>query len=96
MRPFVLGEYLPGIDCQSDAELESNVREQTRPCYHPVGTCRMGSGRDAVVDASLRVHGIGSLRVADGSIMPTQISANPNAAIYAIGEKAADLIMAAR
>ncbi len=96
MRPFVLGEYLPGIDCQSDAELEANVREQTRPCYHPVGTCRMGSGRDAVVDASLRVHGIGSLRVADGSIMPTQVSANPNAAIYAIGEKAADLIMAAR
>jgi choline dehydrogenase len=95
MRPYVLDEYIPGAACTTDAELEANVREQTRPCYHPVGTCRMGADPQAVVDAALRVRGVDGLRVVDASVMPTQVSANPNAVIYAIGEKAADLILSA-
>ena len=52
----------------------------------------MGRDRMAVVDPQLRVHGLDGLRVADASIMPAIVSANPNAAIIMIGEKAADLM----
>jgi choline dehydrogenase-like flavoprotein len=56
------------------------------------GTCRMGSGRDAVVDAELRVRGIQGVRVADASVMPSLPSANTNATVLAIAERAAALI----
>ncbi|PWJ11476.1 GMC family oxidoreductase [Jannaschia seohaensis] len=61
--------------------------------YHPTGTCKMGEGPGAVVDARLRVHGIGGLRVADCSIMPEIVSGNTNAPAIMIGEKASDLIL---
>jgi choline dehydrogenase len=60
---------------------------------HPVGTCMMGSGENAVVDSELRVRGIGRLRVVDASIMPSVVSGNTNAAAIMIGEKGSDLIM---
>jgi len=46
----------------------------------------------SVVDAELRVHGIGGLRVADASIMPTVVSGNTSAATIMIGEKVADMV----
>jgi choline dehydrogenase len=87
------GEALPGPG-RSEAELRQYVRTHASTIWHPVGTCKMGRDRMAVVDPQLRVHGVRGLRVADASIMPTIVSANPNAAIIAIGEKAADLIKA--
>src|SRR5262249_53732667 len=68
-----------------------------RACFtylHPVGTCAMGSGRVAVVDAELRVQGIEGLRIADASVMPTIPSANTNAPTVMIGEFASRLIVA--
>ena len=62
---------------------------------HPVGTCKMGRDAEAVVDPQLRVHGVAGLRVADASIMPVITAGNTNAACMMIGEKAADLILAA-
>ena len=75
--------------------MEEYLRATIFPSYHPVGTCKMGSDALAVVDAQLRVHGVPGLRVADASIMPTIPASNTNAAAIMIGEKAADLMLAA-
>jgi choline dehydrogenase len=91
MRKYVSGEALPGAEL-SDAELTTYIRNHASTIWHPVGTCKMGLDRQAVVDPHLRVHGIAGLRIADASIMPTIVSANPNAATIMIGERASDLI----
>lgn len=92
--PYRGDEYLPGASSHSDADLISYIRANAETLYHPVGTCKMGPGPDAVVDSHLRVHGLPGLRVADASIMPTIINANTNAPTIAIGEKAAALLLA--
>jgi len=92
MRPYVAAEHAPGPEIQGDDALLEFVRRDATTIFHPVGTCRMGSDRNAVVDARLRVHGIGGLRVVDCSVMPRLVSGNTNAAAIMIGEKAADLI----
>lgn len=88
-------EYRPNPDLDIndyDATLDW-TRNNTASIYHPTGTCKMGQGSDAVVDARLRVHGIEGLRVADCSIMPEIVSGNTNAPAIMIGEKASDLIL---
>ena len=69
------------------------ARNNSTTIYHPTGTCKMGKGADAVVDARLRVHGIAGLRVADCSIMPEIVSGNTNAPAIMIGEKASEMIL---
>ena len=94
-RPFldyVADEVLPGPDCRSDADLLAFARKHSTTIFHPAGTCRMGSDRDAVVDPRLRLRGIDGLWVADCSIMPQLISGNTNVPAIMIGEKAADMI----
>ena len=80
---------------ETDAQLRDDIRARAISNYHPVGTCRMGRGTDAVVDPQLRVHGIAGLRVADASIMPSIVAGNTNAPAIMIGEKAADMILRA-
>ena len=79
-------------DVRTDADIARVLRERVDTVYHPVGTCKMGTDPLAVVDPSLRVHGIEGLRVVDASIMPTLIGGNTNAPAIMIAEKAADLI----
>ncbi|TLX55939.1 choline dehydrogenase [Stutzerimonas nosocomialis] len=86
-------EYKPGPDYQSEAELHEAAREIGTTIFHPAGTCKMGQGADAVVDAELRVHGIAGLRVVDASIMPNIVSGNTCSPVLMIAEKAADLIL---
>ncbi|WP_410481670.1 choline dehydrogenase [Pseudomonas plecoglossicida] len=89
------GEELePGIDCQTDEQLDRWIRKVVATAYHPSCTCRMGTKDDpmAVVTPDLRIRGIANLRVADASVMPEVIASNTNAPTIMIGEKAADLI----
>ncbi len=86
-------EVHPGSAVTTDDAIEDFVRERAETIYHPVGTCRMGNDREAVVDPQLRVHGVEALRIVDASIMPTLISGNTNAPTIMIAEKAADLIL---
>lgn len=90
---YIDRETLPGPDVQTETQLDAMKAELTGVVHHPVGTCAMGRGPDAVVDPRLRVRGIEGLRVADASIMPLLVGANTNAAAVMIGEKAADLIL---
>jgi choline dehydrogenase-like flavoprotein len=92
--PHGLSEILPG-DHVSDDDLEGFVRAQSRTVYHPVGTCAMGIGPEAVTDPELRVRGVQNLRVVDASVMPSIVSGNTNAPTIMIAEKAADLIKSA-
>jgi choline dehydrogenase len=93
MRRYIAEERAPDPHCTSDAELLAFARATGTTVFHPTSTCRMGSDSTAVVDERLRVHGIERLRVVDGSIMPTLVSGNTNAAIVMIGEKGADMIL---
>ena len=85
-------EIFPGQDAVTDDDIRDFVRRKAETIYHPVGTCAMGAGEDAVVDNELRVHGLKGLRVVDASIMPTLVSGNTNAPTVMIAERAADLI----
>ncbi len=73
-------------------DLAEYIRRNAGTRSHPVGTCRMGTGEDAVVDPQLRLRGIDGLRVADASIMPALPSGNTNLPCIMIGEKCADLV----
>ena len=87
-------EVLPGPDVNDDGSLRAYLRRNLRAYAHPGGTCRIGTDADAVVDTELRVRSISGLRVADASVMPSAPSANTNATVYAIAERAAALIQA--
>jgi choline dehydrogenase-like flavoprotein len=88
-------ELFPGPDVESDEDIEADVRRRVELLYHPVGTCRMGTDENAVVDPQLRVRGVEGLRVADASVMPLIPGGNTNAPTIMIGERAADLVRGA-
>jgi choline dehydrogenase len=93
MRRYVAEERAPPPQVTSDADLLAFARATATTVFHPTSTCHMGCDATAVVDERLRVRGIERLRVVDGSIMPTLVSGNTNAAIVMIAEKGADMIL---
>ena len=89
------GEHFPGPAVEDDDAIADYVARDVSTWFHPVGTCRMGTGADAVVDpTTMRVHGVAGLRVADASVMPDIVSVNTNAASMMIGWKAGGLVLA--
>ena len=94
-KKFHRREDLPGDHIRSDAELDEFIRGDASSAFHPCGTARMGADGDdrAVVDLELKFRGIESLRIVDASVIPAVPSANINACVFMIAEKAADLIL---
>lgn len=95
LAPYFDGEEFPGAHVRSDDELMDAAKVRATTTFHPMGTCRMAPATDtsAVVDDQLKVHGLDGLRVVDASIMPRMPSANLNAAVIMIAEKASDMIL---
>jgi choline dehydrogenase len=93
LAPYIAEETLPGPACATDTEMIADIRARGVSNLHPVGTCRMGTGPDAVVDPRLRVYGVQGLRVADASIMPQVVAGNTNAPSIMIGEKCAAMVL---
>uniref|UniRef100_A0A8D0HV11 Choline dehydrogenase n=1 Tax=Sphenodon punctatus TaxID=8508 RepID=A0A8D0HV11_SPHPU len=87
-------EIQPGIQVQSDEEIDAFVRQKADSAYHPSCTCKMGQPSDitAVVDPQTKVLGVENLRVVDASIMPSIVSGNLNAPTIMVAEKVADII----
>jgi len=79
-------------DYHDDADLDRRIREVCDTIYHPVGTCRMGSDEDAVVDPKLKARGVDGLWIADASIMPRLISGNTNAPSIMIGGRCGEWV----
>jgi choline dehydrogenase-like flavoprotein len=94
LAKLIVKAIYPKNHCQSDEQIKEFIRSKANTIYHPVGTCKMGNDKDAVVDSHLLVHGMNNLRVVDASIMPTIISGNTNAPTIMIAAKAADMILA--
>jgi choline dehydrogenase len=85
---------VPGKTAGDDASLWKFARDTGGTVFHRVGTCRMGSDEQSVLDPQLRVRGVERLRVIDASVMPQVTSANTNATSLMIGERGAALVMA--
>jgi len=92
MAQCFVGETYPGPKASSDESIVDALRLTGTTGYHAVGTCRMGSDANAVVDPQLRVSGVEGLRVVDASVMPMVPTGNTNAPTIMVAEKAADLI----
>ena len=93
MRKYEPTEFLPGAEYQSPEALAEQAGNISTSIFHPVGTAKMGTGKDSVVDRELNVYGIQNLRVVDASIMPKITSGNTNSPTLMIAEKAADMIL---
>ena len=89
-------ELARSASATSGADIEQFIRNYGDTIYHPVGTCRMGSGALDVVGADLRIHGLEGIRVVDASMMPRIVGGNTNAPTIMVAEKASDMIKAAR
>lgn len=96
VAPLLAKELRPGAEVRDEQQMLAHFTRFATAGTHSVGTCRMGTGDDAVLDGELRVRGVENLRVADCSAMPGLTSGNTNAPAMALGWRAADIILGKR
>ena len=94
-RPYAGDEIQPGLQVQSDDELDDFLRANVESAFHPCGTARLGRRDDplAVADPQARVIGVDGLRIADSSLFPRITNGNLNAPSIMVGEKIADHVL---
>ena len=92
LDPYRGEELTPGAKVRTDDEIDGFIRRTAITAHHPAGTCKMGTGADAVLNPDLTVKGIENLRVVDGSAMPDMVGAHINACILMMADKASDVI----
>ena len=80
------GEVEPGGAVSSDADVDAWIRRAAETIYHPVGTCRMGSDPEAVVDLQLRVRGVRNLWLVSTAVLPSAGTANPTFTMLCLAE----------
>jgi choline dehydrogenase-like flavoprotein len=85
-------EVLPGPAVKSEADRRAFLEKAAFTHHHPVGTCRMGINRNAVVGPDLKLRGMEGLYVCDASVLPSITTGPVNAAIIAIAERFSDLL----
>ncbi|WP_410604702.1 GMC family oxidoreductase [Amycolatopsis sp. lyj-90] len=95
LAPYTGKPWYPDLDLDDPRSVEAHVRRRSDTVYHPVGTCRMGTDDDSVVDPELRVHGVAGLRVVDASVMPRITRGHTHAPTVMVAERAADLLLGA-
>ncbi len=93
LAPFVTRELMPG-PLRGEA-LVRFLRDAAGTYFHQTCTAKMGRDEASVVDGQLRVYGVANLRIADGSIMPDITTGNTMAPCVMIGERAAQMLLAA-
>ena len=94
LQPYLGEEIIPGAVHQSPDEIVRFCRRAGSPGSHFMGTCKMGTRADAVVDERLRVYGVTGLRVVDASVIPAPVSGNINGPVMALAWRAADIMLA--
>jgi len=90
---YIESEMNPGSAVQTDEQWLDFGRANGQTIYHPIGTCRMGSDDQAVVDVRLRFKGLQRLRIVDASVMPAMVSGNTQSPVMMVAERGADLIL---
>ncbi|EED15719.1 GMC oxidoreductase, putative [Talaromyces stipitatus ATCC 10500] len=85
-----------GSNYTTDSQIKQITAESMNTVYHASATCKMGKKGDpmAVLDSHARVYGVQNLRVVDASSFPYLPPGHPQALVYALAEKVADLIRA--
>ena len=92
LKPYSGKEVGPGVEAQSEEQLNEYIKSKAETAYHPCGTLKMGIDKMAVVDENLKIHGMQNIRIVDAAVMPEIPSANLNAPTLMIAEKASDII----
>ncbi|EPS44367.1 hypothetical protein H072_1636 [Dactylellina haptotyla CBS 200.50] len=93
LKDIIVAEYEPGTSVSTDAQISAYVKNTVSTLWHPIGTCAMlPKDKNGVVDCNLKVYGTTNLRIVDASVIPVQISAHIQTAVYGIAERAAELI----
>ncbi|KAF2115305.1 GMC oxidoreductase-domain-containing protein [Lophiotrema nucula] len=90
LLPF---QVAPGSNVTSEADIDAFIRGSATTLYHPAGSCKMGAREDGgVVDGELKVYGVDRLRIVDASVIPMLPASHTMTTVYAIAEKAANII----